>query len=190
MEDLHQLVELVRALGEDGEEYVVRPAEFSLPDLENLWKRFSAYNVGMDDVADWDSFLRYIRAAEPVWFEGVKAETGAQVGLIYLDNFLPMWVGGPGYVQAQFHAVAWDHDASNRLPVLKAAVKRLFELFRLHRMEARVPTSRGGAIRVLKRLGFQEEGRLREVRRHHNEWWDIVILSLLDHEVNNGARAE
>lgn len=184
-----QRPELVRTLGTDGAEYVIRPAEFTLVDLERLWERMHKLKMGLDDVPTWDLFLLWVQAARPVWFEAIRVSDGMEVGLIYLSDFLPMWVGGPGYVQARFHALAWDSDAATRMPVLQALIPELFRLFRLHRLEAQVPLNKGGTIRVAKKLGFKEEGVLREVRRYHGQWWSVLVLSLLDREVNShGAR--
>ena len=57
-----------------------------------------------------------------------------------------------------------------------------FEVRNLHRVEARVRLGNEASMRLLLRLGFQEEGHLRECLFLNNHFYDVKIFSLLQSE--------
>ncbi len=57
-----------------------------------------------------------------------------------------------------------------------------FEVRNLHRVEARVRLGNEASMRLLLRLGFQEEGHLRECLFLNNHFFDVKIFSLLQSE--------
>lgn len=61
-----------------------------------------------------------------------------------------------------------------------------FEVRNLHRVEARVRLGNEASMRLLQRLGFQEEGRLRECLYLNNRFFDVKIFSLLQSEYRKG----
>jgi ribosomal-protein-alanine N-acetyltransferase len=67
--------------------------------------------------------------------------------------------------------------------VAKKVVEYAFIHMEMHRIEATVTPSNTGSLKVLKRLGFQREGLLREQKLLHGKFNDAVILSLLKKEV-------
>ena len=54
-----------------------------------------------------------------------------------------------------------------------------FAMRNLHRVEARVRLGNEASMRLLQRLGFQEEGHLRECLLLNKQFFDVKIFSLL-----------
>jgi ribosomal-protein-alanine N-acetyltransferase len=71
--------------------------------------------------------------------------------------------------------------------VLPPVVRYGFQELGLHRMEARVDPENTASIRLVHRLGFREEGRLRErTLLPDGSWTDLAIFGLLAHELPPG----
>lgn len=64
----------------------------------------------------------------------------------------------------------------------RAMLAVAFGRMRLHRVTAHVHTLNSASLRVLRKLGFRREGRLREVRPEGRRWQDAWVLGLLHHE--------
>lgn len=179
--------ELLRVAGQDGIEYIIRPFEWNLAKVEEYYHRFEKYHIFSDDIPrSPEGFLAYVSSAGTIWFEVIKNENQENVGLMYLTDLRPSWVERR-FIDAFFHAVTWDAKAAPRLPVAREFIKMVFKLFGLHKLQSAVPLKYGGAIRTLKRLGFKEEGTLREARRYNGVWFGVLLLSILEHEVSNGG---
>jgi len=67
--------------------------------------------------------------------------------------------------------------------VLPVLVRFGFEQLGLHRMDARVEPEHGASVRLLRKLGFKDEGVLRERTLHADgSRTDLALLGLLRHE--------
>jgi RimJ/RimL family protein N-acetyltransferase len=55
-----------------------------------------------------------------------------------------------------------------------------FDELRLHRIELVVFSFNEPARRCYEAIGFQEEGRAREVRVASNGYWDLIYMALLE----------
>jgi len=62
-----------------------------------------------------------------------------------------------------------------------------FQQMKLHRIEADVSAENPASARVLEKIGFQQEGRLREQYYEWGEYHDLLLYSLLQHEFERGA---
>jgi RimJ/RimL family protein N-acetyltransferase len=129
-----------------------------------------------------DGFLAYVGLLGSLWFEVICLPTEENVGFLYLSDMLRSFTD-KRYLTASFHAIVWDAKAGKRLSVARAFIRQVFRVFRLHRLQAVIPLTRGGAIRITKKLGFKEEGTLREARRYNGVWFGVLLLSLLESEV-------
>jgi RimJ/RimL family protein N-acetyltransferase len=58
-----------------------------------------------------------------------------------------------------------------------------FEKMRLHKITLTVVTENRGARRVYEKVGFVEEGRLRQVFRRDGRWHDMFTMGLLEGEL-------
>lgn len=64
----------------------------------------------------------------------------------------------------------------------RAVIRFGFEELDLHRITADVDPRNDAALTLAGRLGFREEGRLREHYRQHGEWQDGILFGLLKRE--------
>src|SRR6267378_2440407 len=184
-----QPLEFLRETGEDGVEYIIRPFRWSLEAAEHYYRRFKDYHIFSDDIPDTpESFIAYVGLAGTLWFEGVRADTGENVGFVYLTDMQPSWKE-KRFLSAFFHAVTWDAKAAHRRAVAKAFIRQAFKVFKLHRLQAAVPAKYGGAIRTLKKLGFTDEGRLIKARKYNGIWFDVILLAMVEGEVNGNGRS-
>jgi ribosomal-protein-alanine N-acetyltransferase len=69
---------------------------------------------------------------------------------------------------------------------VQALLRFGFEVRNLHRVEARVRLGNEASMRLLQRLGFREEGWLRECLFLNNHFFDVKIFSLLQSEYRKG----
>jgi [ribosomal protein S5]-alanine N-acetyltransferase len=68
---------------------------------------------------------------------------------------------------------------------LTAIIQFGFEHIHLHRIEAQVAYFNLASIRLLKKLGFQEEGRLRDRQYANNQFVDELMFAIIN--TNNEA---
>lgn len=119
------------------------------------------------------------RLAQPSRFDLVVVDrrTERPMGLIELAHILPM------SDSAQM-TVIWgekgDDDMATEALVLAAGYA--FNSQGLHRLWTRVPVKEKGSLDLLRKVGFQEEGVLREDHFGDGGWQDSVLLSLLSVE--------
>lgn len=183
---VQQAPELFRGTGKDGIEYAVRPFRWSLEMAEKYFQKFMQYRIFTDDVPPTvDGFLNTMVGSHSLWFEMVNVETDENVAFLYLTDFVPS-LSEKRFISATFHAVTWDARAAPRLELAKRFIKEVFRQFGFHRLQAAVPLNKGGAIRTLHRLGFQDEGVMREPIRYQGQWFGILLMSILEGEVLHG----
>ncbi len=75
------------------------------------------------------------------------------------------------------HPSRWRRGLAS--DAVRAALRFAFEAMDLHRVEADVDPENEASLRLLQRLGFREEGRLRERWFTFGSWKDSVMLGLL-----------
>ena len=68
----------------------------------------------------------------------------------------------------------------------RAMVDFGFRELGVHRLSATVNAENTASSRVLERLGFELEGRLRENERFKGRWWDTLVYAMLDGEWRAG----
>ncbi len=55
-----------------------------------------------------------------------------------------------------------------------------FKELSIHRTVAFCHSSNTASVRVMEKLGMQQDGKLRETRWLHGEWWDEYVYAVLD----------
>ena len=60
--------------------------------------------------------------------------------------------------------------------LLKLLLKVAFDFFKLHTLKLEVFEDNNAAINLYKKLGFQEEGRLKEFILKDGKWKDVIIM--------------
>ena len=172
----------------DGKEYAIKPMAWDLSAVERVWSTWKDFEIFSDDLPSTiDGFTYFVTASGAVWFEVVDSE-GKQVGLVYLTELIPSMTSGK-YISAQFHATMWDAKAAPRLELARAFLLKAFRTLGFHRMQCEIPLRFGGAIRVMKKIGFQQEGMLRGARRYRGQWYNVLVLGLLEDEVEAWAKS-
>lgn len=179
--------ELFHGVGGDEVTYAVRPFQWTLEKAEKYYKEFERYRIFSDDVPhNVDGFLATMMGSSCLWFEMVNMETEENVGFMYLTDFVPS-LTEKRFLSATFHAVTWDAKGGPRIGLAKQFIKEMFKQLGLHRLQAAVPLTKGGAMRMLRRLGFKDEGVMREPIRYGGNWVSILLLSILETEVLDGT---
>lgn len=176
----------VESVCSDGRMYRIRPMSWDLDSIERVWNRWKAFEILSDDLpATIDGFAYFVTSGGALWFE-VLDDQDNQVGLVYLTDLVPSFVTNR-YISAQFHATMWDAKAGPRITLARAFLLKAVKVFGFHRFQCEIPLRFGGAIRVMKNIGFQQEGMLRSARRYRGQWYNVLILGLLDSEVEEWA---
>lgn len=175
------MLELVRCKGDDGRTYAIVAMNWTLAKIEGYWDRISKFPIFSDELEKSPAgFLQFVIGAGALWFEIVDQDSDQVVGLMYLTDVMASYNGR--MIEATWHAMVWDAKAGIRRPVFKAAIKALFKQFGFHRLRAEIPLHFGGVIRQAKKIGFTEEGRLREAKQYNGIWFDALVLSVLEKE--------
>ena len=110
------------------------------------------------------------------WGIALKAEDHI-VGICGYSWHLCCQFGAIGYDLARLY---WKQGIMTE--AVQELLRFVFEVRNLHRVEARVRMGNDASMRVLQKLGFQEEGILREFLFLNNQFFDIKIFSLLKRE--------
>lgn len=177
----------VEAICSDGKKYSIRTIGWTLDKIQEVWGRWKDFEILSDDLpATIDGFTYYITAGGAVWFEVID-ESENQVGLVYINELVPSMTTGK-FISCQFHATMWDAKAGPRKELARLFLHKIVRTFGLHRVSCEIPLRFGGAIRVMKKIGFVEEGVLRSARRYRNQWYNVLLLGLLEEEVEAWAR--
>ena len=61
----------------------------------------------------------------------------------------------------------------------KAALHLAFEVARLHTLKLEAIEDNDRAVSFYKRMGFQEEGRLREFVFKDNQWKHVIVMGMV-----------
>jgi ribosomal-protein-serine acetyltransferase len=138
------------------------------------------------------------------WLPWARLPGGPDVRLEFIRSTLRQAVDNNGFVAAAvdeggivgavgFHHVDWNHrstsigywlaaDRQGRGTVteaVRALTAYAFEAWRLNRLEIRVAAGNERSAAIPRRLGFVEEGVLREAERHGDAYKDLVVYSML-----------
>lgn len=177
-------INLFEVFCDDGVTYAVRVMAWNLDKIADAFENYMRHPILSDDIPKTlEAFQLFILAGGSIWFEVLRLDSNEQVGLIQINELSPS-LAESRYISAVFHAITWDSKAAYRQKLIRKFIKWLFRSLRLHRLQAEIPPKFGGAIRTLIKTGFISEGRLRGARRYGGEWYDVVVLGLLETEVD------
>ena len=136
---------------------------------------FSDYTKG-----DPGAFISMFMNPRSVWLEIVRKTDGKIVGCAYMTDVIL-------HYDADAHFTVWDGVGSGREPVFVEMMKWAIDRYHLKRLSCEVPVSHSGTLRMVKRLGFVEEGTRRDAVLHSSgEWLDATMFGILYEEVNHG----
>jgi RimJ/RimL family protein N-acetyltransferase len=154
------------------------------PEIVGNLAAFAGEPFTRDDELAW--IRRTIASTADVVFSVIDAETDAYLGQIGIHQIhARSQVGRLGIVIASRDDMGKGHGSA----AIRAVLDHAFGRLRLHKlwvmMFARNTRTRG----ICQRIGFVEEGVLREEYFHDGQWHDMVRLSLLQREWDARATA-
>ena len=142
---------------------------------QNLWdlwetvrkfdRLFSDETRG-DPIAFWENILK----------NAIVLETDDGGGILTLSNMKPG-------LRAEAHLTFWDHKLSPRIELIRECLVWAFLSFDLYRIEVFIPALGHALRRVLKKIGFREEGILKNRSWYEGQLIDTVLLAILREEI-------
>lgn len=110
------------------------------------------------------------------WFKFAVAETGEQIGVIYLTEIIE---GLSGNMKVVF----WDGKLrADRKTAIRAFIEEMFQKLSLQRITVQLHESNLPLKRVLRQLGFVYEGTMRRAWLDASGLSDVLIFGLLREE--------
>lgn len=144
--------------------------------VRDIWVEYSKHDVLFSDYTQGkvEPLLDVLMDPKGVWLEVTEDEQ--IIGAMYLSDIIP------GF-DAIGHFTFWDSVASGREPLALYAMEFLMDRYKLHRLSARIPVYQKGTIRFTERLGFVQEGTIREAIPHKGKWMPMHMYGILRTEV-------
>ena len=142
----------------------------------DLWERVKGHTKMFSDetrgdpTSFWQNMLK----------DSVILETDDGCGFLTLSEVKPG-------LRAEAHLTFLDHKLSPRVELIRECLLWAFLSYDLYRIEVFIPALGHTLRRVLKKIGFKEEGCLRNRSWYEGQLVDTIVLSILREEVlNNG----
>lgn len=155
---------------EDGESYEL--SLFQSPELvPRLWDSVKDRSTVIPDAMREDIRAFYALVLAP----STVILSVEDIGVIMVTDLIP------GY-NATLDFVFWDKKSSGRQRVVLAAARWFTEVFKLHRLNMRVPGYAHSTLHRLYRLGAKMEGICREAVIHNERWFDLYLFGILSSE--------
>jgi RimJ/RimL family protein N-acetyltransferase len=153
--------------------------------------RFVQWFNDPEVVEKLNMYLPMSLVEEERWYEGLAQMKPAERPLAIDMRFETQWVhiGSCGLMDINPTALNaelgisigdkrhWDKGYGSE--AMQALIRHAFKTLNLHRVYLRVNKSNPRAIKVYKRIGFCEEGCLREDRFSHGQYKDTLLMGIL-----------
>jgi RimJ/RimL family protein N-acetyltransferase len=151
------------------------------PEIAGLLGGFTT-GYSRQDIKDWIEYHRQ-QKDEVIWAIVCRTDGTClgHVGLYQIDFRVR---------SAEFAILIGDHTAWNQgigTNCTKSVIEYGFGELNLNRIHLSVLSSNERAIRLYQKLGFREEGRLRQAQYKHGQYLDILIMALLREEYSDGT---
>lgn len=138
-----------------------------------LWDEMNKYRTLWNDFTrnDFNSWLDQILRLDSFWLEVTK--DGEPCGVVYWTD---LWQ----FIDVNVHCMFFDRDLASKTELCRMIAVWFFNKFpEATRMTATIPAIYHTTSRLLKRLGFKEEGRKRESLLMYGNKVDELIYGLL-----------
>jgi len=146
------------------------------PEIVGNLAAFSGTPMTRDDELAW--IRRTLASADRVW-SVVASDDGRYLGQVGIHQIhARSKVGRLGVVISRRDEMGKGFGSA----AIRAALDRGFSELALHKLWLMVFRDNERGQRLYKRLGFIEEGILREEYFHEGRWHDMVRMSMLAHE--------
>lgn len=128
---------------------------------------------------DLEAYYLSRNSEKCLWLAIIDAHSGKHVGNIEISGI--DWVHRKGH----YAIIIGDSEAQGRGFAKEAShliLNHAFRKLNLNRIELGVHEDNSGALALYRKLGFNEEGRLRQAILRNGVYRDIIIMSLLASE--------
>lgn len=106
------------------------------------------------------------------------------VVFIEVDNALVMLDDIKIGLSAHTGFLFWDRRVSGNEKMLRETYRNVMKMFNLHKLQCNVPSLNRIMYRMLEKIGFQQEGRMREAFRvQDGRLIDIMVYGALESEL-------
>ena len=115
-----------------------------------------------------------------IWLAIIEKESNRHIGNVDVSNI--DWV----HRKARYSIIIGDSSVLGKgfgYEASKLLLSHAFRKLNLHRIELGVHENNTAAHKLYKKLGFVEEGRLREAFIRNGEYHDLIIMGLLADEI-------
>ncbi len=143
-----------------------------------LWTTFQQYQTLFSDLArgDFNNFYRVLLLPNTLWFEIWDKADEQIIGVLWVTDLEQI-------VDANAHCVYFDRMPAQKDNVTRELIWWLFRHFPLHRLTAKPAAIYHATIRLMERIGFKKEGRVRESVLIGGKWNDQIIYGITRPEV-------
>lgn len=155
--------------------YSVYEMRLSLDKAKWLWEEMNKYRTLWNDFTrgDYESWANTLVSHDSFW---VEIWDESLVGIIYWTDMFQI-------SDCEMHGMFFDRDLASKVELCRQVAAWFFIRFpEVHRMTTSTPSIYHATIRLLRRVGFKEEGRKREMWLMNGKWVDQVISGLLASE--------
>lgn len=167
---------VLRALEKSDKHSIYEYAKNPNVSLHTLWEAHRS-------LADTEVFLNYVFKSyadyEPEAFGiEIKNQPGKVIGTVGC-----FWVSKQNECMELAYALAeeaWGKGLA--CEAAGAILKYVFENFSVNRIQCRCKSQNKSSLRVMQKLGFKEEGVLRDEVKHRGRYWDMIYTAMLRKE--------
>jgi RimJ/RimL family protein N-acetyltransferase len=158
----------------------VRPTELSLERLRFIWDKLKDFKVLFNDhvAGDFQAFINHFI----VQVDGEYTAAGLMwdvddVGMFFLNEIRPA-------ISGTAHFTFWDKRTKGREDLCRDMIRYVFDTYKFVRIETRVPLYAKSALAATERIGFIQEGRLRDSVLYEGKWFDVNVYSILPRDLD------
>lgn len=146
--------------------------------IAQLWSVFSQHDVLFTDYTNgkFEPFLLNLMNPRSIWVEMFDTDVDAPVGVMMVTNVIINF-------DAEGHFAVWNSQARGKEELCLMMMRYCFERYNLHRMTAKIVPYMRGTIRFAKRLGFVEEGEMREAVVREGKWFSLQMFGITRDEL-------
>ena len=150
--------------------------ELGWPKIVRLWDKVKEHKTLFSDLTrdNFVNFVGYLTQAQSIWLE--IYQDGELIGIV-------CFTGMQSIVDIEVHMVVFDRRPAEKLPIMKEIVRYMFKNFPINRITAHTPVIFYATIRLLKKLGFTEEGCKRQAMCISDRWFDVTMHGITREEV-------
>lgn len=120
---------------------------------------------------DFDVFMATLMSPKNAFFD-----LEGDAGLVSFTDIQPR-------VNANLHFIFYDKKLKGKEPVMLSIIHDMFELGKLRRITCGIPEDRITGIKLIKRIGFKQEGMLRCAYLRNGYYLNTGIYGLLREQI-------